>query len=143
MSFIFAFEFGISRLGRSRGCRGTLSTNLEATEESDLHKYTCGELQRKTHAFYILQKREELKRLAGKDPRPVQQICDELTSSASTSLETAGHFTVCGQVNNMMCHSRARRYPGNCRRHVRIIRVLLCLLYLFYRSNLSSISPLP
>ncbi|KRZ16015.1 hypothetical protein T11_10572 [Trichinella zimbabwensis] len=50
-------------------------------------------------------------RLAREDPRPVQQIYDKLTSSASTSLETAGHFLVWHQVQNIMDNSQAQKCP--------------------------------
>ncbi|KRZ68504.1 hypothetical protein T10_12789 [Trichinella papuae] len=96
--------------GRSRGCRGTLSTNVEATRviRTSEHAESC---RVDAHAFYKHHQLDELKRLAAEDSRPVTQIYDELASSASTSLNTAGHFPTWDQARHIMYNSRARRFP--------------------------------
>ncbi|KRX58679.1 hypothetical protein T09_4300 [Trichinella sp. T9] len=52
------------------------------------------------HAFYHQHQLNELKRLVAGHPRPVFEIYDELTSNASTSLETAAHFPTWEQARN-------------------------------------------
>ncbi|KRY07892.1 hypothetical protein T12_7457 [Trichinella patagoniensis] len=66
---------------RSRGCRGTLSTNLEACPSAACRVETAG--------------------LRGYT-RPVMEIYDELASNASTSLETAAHFPMWNQARHTM-----------------------------------------
>ncbi|KRY80387.1 hypothetical protein T4D_11691, partial [Trichinella pseudospiralis] len=55
----------------------------------------------------------ELERLAAEDSRPVTEIYDELTSSASTSLDTAAYFLSWDQARNTMYYSRTKRYPAD------------------------------
>ncbi|KRZ59131.1 hypothetical protein T02_2377 [Trichinella nativa] len=71
-----------------RRCRGTLSTNLEATEVIRLseHAESCPV---KPHTFYHHQQLAELRRLASEDTRPVMEIYNELASNAYTSSDTA------------------------------------------------------
>ncbi|KRZ70855.1 hypothetical protein T10_7806 [Trichinella papuae] len=95
---------------RSRGCRGTLSTNLEATEviRTSEHAESCPV---NPHAFYHHQQLGELRRLASEDTRPVMEIYDELASNASTNLDTVAHFPTWDQARHTMYNRRARRYP--------------------------------
>ncbi|KRX45640.1 hypothetical protein T05_11138 [Trichinella murrelli] len=80
----------IINTGRSRGGRGTLSTNLEACPSAACRVETAG--------------------LRGYT-RPVMEIYDELASNASTSLETAAHFPMWDQARHTMYNRRARKYP--------------------------------
>ncbi|KRZ16220.1 hypothetical protein T11_16568 [Trichinella zimbabwensis] len=64
-----------------------LPCNLELTQviRSSARVESCTE---NIHASYKLQKPDKLKQLVLEDPRPVQQIYNELASNASTSLKT-------------------------------------------------------
>ncbi|XP_003381477.1 conserved hypothetical protein [Trichinella spiralis] len=92
-----------------RRCRGTLSTNLEATEVIRLceHAESCPV---NPDAFYHHQQLAELRRLASEDTRPVMEIYIELASNASTSSDTAAYFPSWEQARNTMYYSRAKRY---------------------------------
>ncbi|KRZ00049.1 hypothetical protein T11_1530, partial [Trichinella zimbabwensis] len=91
-------------------CRGTLSTNLEATEviRTSEHAESCPV---NPHAFYHHQQLGELRRLASEDTKPVMEIYDELASNASTNLDTVAHFPTWDQARHTMYNRRARRYP--------------------------------
>ncbi|KRZ74354.1 hypothetical protein T10_10492 [Trichinella papuae] len=93
----------------TRGCRGILWTNVEATRVIRIseHAESC---RVDAHAFNKHHQLDELKRLAAEDPRPVTQIYHELASSASTSLNTAGNFPTWNQARHIMYYSRARRF---------------------------------
>ncbi|KRZ75251.1 hypothetical protein T10_2211 [Trichinella papuae] len=95
---------------RSRGCRGTLSTNPDATEviRTSEHAENC---RVDAQAFYHQQQLQELKRLAAEDLRPVTEIYDELASNASTSSDTAAYFPTWDQTRHIMYNSRARIFP--------------------------------
>ncbi|KRX70470.1 hypothetical protein T06_8487 [Trichinella sp. T6] len=60
-----------------RGCRGTLSKNLETTEVigTSEHAESCSV---NPHAFYHYQQLAELRRVASEDTRPVIEIYNEL-----------------------------------------------------------------
>ncbi|KRY45377.1 hypothetical protein T03_4011 [Trichinella britovi] len=92
-----------------RRCRGTLSTNLEATEVIRLseHAESCPV---NPHAFYHHQQLAELRRLASEDTRPVMEIYNELASNAYTSSDTAVYFPSWEQARNTMYYIRAKRY---------------------------------
>ncbi|XP_003382015.1 hypothetical protein Tsp_11115, partial [Trichinella spiralis] len=92
-----------------RRCRGTLSTNLEATEVIRLseHAESCPV---NPHAFYHHQQLAELRRLASEDTRPVMEIYNELASNASNSSDTAAYFPSWEQARNAMYYSRAKIY---------------------------------
>ncbi|KRZ77523.1 hypothetical protein T10_727 [Trichinella papuae] len=70
------------------GCRGTVYTNLEVNTvlRTTPHAETCSA---DDSLLYQIEKRNTLKRRAGKETKPVPQIYGEECSSASTSLETA------------------------------------------------------
>ncbi|XP_003382017.1 conserved hypothetical protein [Trichinella spiralis] len=92
-----------------RRCRGTLSTNLEATEVIRLseHAESCPV---NPHAFYHHQQLAELRRLASEDTGPVMEIYNELASNASNSSDTAAYFPSWEQAQNAMYYSRAKIY---------------------------------
>ncbi|KRZ01242.1 hypothetical protein T11_3260, partial [Trichinella zimbabwensis] len=85
---------------RSRGCRGTLSTNLEATQVMRTSQHAAGS-RVYPQTFCHQQQLNELRRLAA----------EELRSSASSSLDTAAYFQTWDQAQHTMYHSQARRYP--------------------------------
>ncbi|KRY45126.1 hypothetical protein T03_14677 [Trichinella britovi] len=95
---------------RTNRFRGTLSTNLEATEVivTSEHAESCPV---NPHAFYHHQRIAELRWLSSEDTRPVMEIYNELASNASTSLDTAAHFPTWNQAQHTMYNRRARRYP--------------------------------
>ncbi|KRZ65777.1 hypothetical protein T10_91 [Trichinella papuae] len=70
------------------------------------------------HALYHQQQLKELKRMAAEDPRLVTEICDELASSASTSLDTAAYFPSwplsTGQAAGSAAHCRADNNKIRC-----------------------------
>ncbi|KRZ68415.1 hypothetical protein T10_8864 [Trichinella papuae] len=88
---------------KSIGCRATISTNLEVTQviRSSERVESCTE---NIHASYKLKKPDKLKQLVLEDPRPLQQIYNELASNASTSLKTAAW----GYVQDTIYTSPAR-----------------------------------
>ncbi|KRX18679.1 hypothetical protein T07_14246 [Trichinella nelsoni] len=88
------------------GCRGKLYTNLDATQVIRICGHANG-CRVDPHTFYHQQLLNES--TAG-DSRPVTEIYDDLTSNASTSLDTAAYFPSWDEAQNTMYYSRAPRY---------------------------------